>query len=49
MKRRDFLAASAAFGGSLVLPRVGKSAEPERKDALVAITLDLEMSANIPR
>lgn len=54
LSRRDFLAASALAGGSLLLrPRLGAqdarreiAADPER--ALIAITLDMEMSRNFP-
>lgn len=54
LSRRGFLAASALAGGSLLLrPRLAAqesrrelAADPER--ALVAITLDMEMSRNFP-
>ena len=47
--RRDFLAASAALGGGLLMPPRAHAANADRKQALIAITLDLEMSRNFPR
>ena len=44
--RRSFLAAAASTAGLLALPRPLRAAE--RKPALIAITLDLEMSRNFP-
>lgn len=54
LSRRDFLAASALAGGSLLLNSRGYAAEGKRdlaadtSKALIAITLDLEMSRNFP-
>ncbi|HEY4307910.1 MAG TPA: polysaccharide deacetylase family protein [Pirellulales bacterium] len=54
--RRDFLCATAASLAALAAARTGRSTEPaakaltagEPQSALVAITLDLEMSRNFP-
>jgi len=47
--RRDFLTTSAVFGGATLAPRWTCGADADRPPAHVAITLDLEMSANFPR
>ncbi len=47
--RRNFLAASAALGAGLLVPHWVRGTDADRKRALIAITLDLEMSANFPR
>jgi hypothetical protein len=47
--RRSFLATSAVLGGRALLPGRVRGTEPERKQALVAISLDLEMARNFPR
>ena len=46
--RRSFLQATGALGASLLLPRSLPAAKPQRR-AQIAITLDLEMSAQYPR
>src|SRR4051812_16942598 len=48
LSRRDFLAATAALGSRLLLPAPARAADPDRRQALIAITLDLEMSRNFP-
>jgi peptidoglycan/xylan/chitin deacetylase (PgdA/CDA1 family) len=45
--RRTFLSSSAALLGATALGR--EHEQPDRKKALIAITLDLEMSAEYPR
>ncbi len=47
--RRGFLAASAAFGGSMACAPTLRSAPAEAGQARIAITFDLEMSRNFPR
>ena len=45
--RRSFISSTAALLGASVASRAKE--EPARKKALIAITLDLEMSAEYPR
>ncbi len=48
--RRQFLSQSVAVGAGLVaLPASQRAAEPKKPSAQIAITLDLEMSAQYPR
>jgi len=50
LSRRRFLTRSAALGGSLLIPQLSRSAETnQKKQAHIAITLDLEMSRNFPK
>jgi peptidoglycan/xylan/chitin deacetylase (PgdA/CDA1 family) len=46
--RRNFLAATAAIGGGALLPGRARS-ETDPKQALIAISLDLEMTKNFPK
>jgi hypothetical protein len=47
--RRSILTSATALGGSAFLPSRARGANEERKQALVAITLDLEMVRNFPQ
>jgi peptidoglycan/xylan/chitin deacetylase (PgdA/CDA1 family) len=49
MTRRDFLASSAAGLTTLTAGRAAGRDDPHAGQALVAVTLDLEMSRNFPR
>lgn len=48
ISRRHFLACSATAMSGLLMPQLARGASRDQKQALIAITLDLEMSRNFP-